>query len=91
MKSGFNGNSYVAENKKSDVYARLDMDFSKSTNVVTENGELLASLLLSPGQISVVHHVMPAIDTEGWSCGWKCSGAFLSKEEYEIAIAAEKK
>jgi hypothetical protein len=64
------------------------MDFSKSKNVVTENGILNATTLIAPGKSALIHHVMPADDTQGWSCGWGCSGEFLTQEEAETALKA---
>ena len=81
LKSGYNGNSYVAENKKTDMYAKLEMDFSKSSNIVTEDGDLVASVLIPPGESKVIHHVMPADDHMEWTCSWNVSGEMLSESD----------
>ena len=85
LKSGYNGNSYVAENKKTDEYAKLEMDFSNSTNIVTEDGDLNASLVIGPGQSRIIHHVMPADDHLSWNCKWSVKGALLTEEQFKAA------
>ena len=82
LKSGYNGNSYVAENMRKDMYARLEMDFSKSSNVVAEDGDLIASVLIPPGESKVIHHIMPADDHAEWTCAWNVSGEMLSESDY---------
>ena len=83
LKSGYNGNSYVAENKRADQFARLQMDFSSSVNIVTEDGDLNASLVIPPQQSRVIHHVMPADDHLSWNCKWSVQGEMLTQAQYD--------
>merc|ERR1719197_2382228 len=66
LKSGYNGNTYVAENKKVDMYVKLDMDFSKSKNVVTHDSRFSVTNIIGPCQSVVMKHLMPASDGEPW-------------------------
>ena len=79
MKGGYNGNSYAAENKSQDgSTAKLDFDFSKSSNVMTEIGAggLISSVSIPSGQSVIVRHLMPFDDSQGWSAEWGVSGSF---------------
>ena len=86
--NGFAGNSYCVENRKKDMYCKLNMDFSESINVMTEDGLLTSEIIVAPGDCKIVHHIMPANMNEGWSCKWGCSGAFLTREQFEDGKAS---
>ena len=83
LKSGYNGNTYVAENKKVDMYVKLDMDFSKSKNVVTHDSRFSVTNIIGPCQSVVMKHLMPASDGEPWQAGWQVAGAWVNKDEFE--------
>ena len=42
LKSGYNGNTYVAQNNKPDLCAQIELDFSESVNIVTEKNNISA-------------------------------------------------
>ena len=63
------------------MYTQLEMDFSKSTNVITVDGSLSCNALVAPNESTLVRCVMPADVLKGWSCGWGCNGSFLTHEE----------
>jgi len=69
LKSGYNGNTYVAENKKRDMYVKLEMDFTNSSNIITEDGALAVTAIIAPGESRCVHHLMPLDENLPWSAG----------------------
>ena len=81
LKSGYNGNTYVAQNNKPDLCAQIELDFSESVNIVTEKNQVNNAVTIPPSTSKIVHHVMPAELSIGWTCQWKCAGSFLSENE----------
>ena len=64
----------------------LELDFTKSKNVITEDGKLTHAVYLHPGEKKCVRHVMPSDETQAWSCGWGVS-ATINPSEKEISKA----
>ena len=83
LKSGYNGNTYVAKNEKIDKYAKLDMDFSKSKNVVTNDGKYTATAIIAPGHSVMMKHMMPASDGDPWQAAWQVKAAWVDKVEFD--------
>lgn len=81
QRNGTYGNNYVVENRKKNLYLQVDLDFSSSRNVVTEDGGFIDSLMIPPGQSCLVRHVMPIDPAIDWSAEWTSSGRFMTAAE----------
>jgi len=77
LKTSHNVNSYYAENKLKDKTAKIELDFSRSTNIITDDGKLKVSVSVPPDSTVLIRNIAPADESQGWSCSCECNGELL--------------
>jgi len=68
-RKGGNNVSVAVENQ-TPVTITVDLDCSKSKNVISHRGSLRASEVIPSGHTVVMHHLMPRDKTAGWAWGY---------------------
>eukprot|EP00597_Dinobryon_sp_UTEXLB2267_P012206 CAMPEP_0170120186 /NCGR_PEP_ID=MMETSP0020_2-20130122/14966_1 /TAXON_ID=98059 /ORGANISM="Dinobryon sp., Strain UTEXLB2267" /LENGTH=889 /DNA_ID=CAMNT_0010349949 /DNA_START=12 /DNA_END=2681 /DNA_ORIENTATION=- len=74
-KSGYNGVSFLVENKHSSLALIFTLDCSKSKNVCSHRGSLSHQATIPPGGDVIMHNLMPVNDRVGWS--WTYSASYI--------------
>jgi hypothetical protein len=77
--NGARVNSYYAENKLigPDNAVQVELDFSKSVNIIIDGGNFKVVLTVPPATILSVCNVAPADESQCWTCSCECSGQFV--------------
>uniref|UniRef100_A0A7S3NKC3 Calmodulin n=1 Tax=Aureoumbra lagunensis TaxID=44058 RepID=A0A7S3NKC3_9STRA len=69
--NGGNGVSFAVENLAFNNFLHFTMDCSKANNALSHRGCLVASDSIAPGEVKLIHHLVPA-GPGTWSWSYEC-------------------